>query len=47
MDALSLAKAGDKSLSPPLERAYNLSSDLGLVARTLYASGPRRWTTSR
>jgi DNA ligase-1 len=39
MDALSLAKAGDKSLRPQLERAYNLSSDLGLVARTLYSSG--------
>jgi len=40
MDALSLAKAGDKSLRAPLERAYNLSSDLGLVAQTLYSSGP-------
>jgi len=40
MDALSLAKAGDKSIRPQIERAYNLSSDLGLVAKTLYASGP-------
>jgi DNA ligase-1 len=40
MDALSLAKAGDKSLRPQLERAYNLSSDLGLVAQMLYTSGP-------
>lgn len=39
LDALSFAKAGDKSLRPALERAYNLSSDLGLVARTLYGSG--------
>ncbi|MBF6613998.1 MAG: ATP-dependent DNA ligase [Chloroflexi bacterium] len=39
MDALSLAKAGDKSFRPQIERAYNLSSDLGLVARTLYTSG--------
>ncbi len=39
MDALSLAKVGDKSLRPALERAYNLSSDLGLVAHTLYESG--------
>ncbi|HYP39439.1 MAG TPA: ATP-dependent DNA ligase [Chloroflexia bacterium] len=39
MDALSVAKAGDKTMRPPIERAYNLSSDLGLVARTLYASG--------
>ena len=40
LDALSLAKAGDKSLRPPLERAYNLSSDIGLVAETLYRDGP-------
>ena len=39
MDALSVAKAGDKSARPPIERAYNLSTDLGLVARTLYGSG--------
>lgn len=40
LDALSFAKAGDKSLRAPLERAYNLSSDLGLVAQTLYSAGP-------
>ena len=39
MEALSAAKTGDKSLRPAIERAYNLSSDLGLVARTLYAAG--------
>ncbi|HET6262349.1 MAG TPA: ATP-dependent DNA ligase, partial [Chloroflexia bacterium] len=39
MDALSVAKAGDKSARPGIERAYNLSSDLGLVARTYYSSG--------
>jgi DNA ligase-1 len=39
LDALSVAQAGDKSLRPVLERAYNLSSDLGLVATTLYQSG--------
>ena len=39
MDALSFARAGDKSLRAPIERAYNLTTDLGLVARTLYASG--------
>ncbi|MDQ3706267.1 MAG: ATP-dependent DNA ligase [Chloroflexota bacterium] len=39
MDALSVAKAGDKSLRPGIERAYNLSTDLGLVARTLYSAG--------
>ncbi|HMA32840.1 MAG TPA: ATP-dependent DNA ligase [Chloroflexia bacterium] len=39
LDALSLAQAGDKSLRPPLERVYNLSSDIGLVAETLYRDG--------
>ena len=39
MDALSVATAGDKSARAPIERAYNLSSDLGLVAQTLYTSG--------
>jgi DNA ligase-1 len=39
MDALSVAKAGDKSARPGIERAYNLSSDLGLVARTYYSGG--------
>ncbi|MGI8587430.1 MAG: ATP-dependent DNA ligase [Chloroflexia bacterium] len=39
LEALSRAKAGDKSLRPALERVYNLSSDLGLVAETLYRSG--------
>jgi DNA ligase-1 len=39
MDALSEARAGDRSLRPPLERAYNLCCDLGLVARTLYDAG--------
>jgi DNA ligase-1 len=39
LDALSLARAGDKSLRPVLERAYNRSSDLGLVAQTLYRDG--------
>ncbi|MDQ6694989.1 MAG: ATP-dependent DNA ligase [Chloroflexota bacterium] len=39
MDALSVAKAGDKSFRAPVERAYNLSSDLGFVACTLYKGG--------
>jgi DNA ligase-1 len=39
LEALSRAKAGDKSLRPALERAYNRSSDLGLVATTLYRDG--------
>ncbi|HXF68728.1 MAG TPA: ATP-dependent DNA ligase [Thermoflexus sp.] len=39
LDALSKAVAGDRSLRPDLERAYNLCSDLGLVARTLFEEG--------
>ncbi|MFA4946303.1 MAG: ATP-dependent DNA ligase [Candidatus Micrarchaeia archaeon] len=39
IDALSFAKAGNKSLRGELERAFNLSSDLGLVAETLYSKG--------
>lgn len=36
MDALSKAKKGDTSLRAPLEREYNLSSDLSAVAKRLY-----------
>ncbi|HEX8229370.1 MAG TPA: ATP-dependent DNA ligase, partial [Chloroflexia bacterium] len=39
MDALSVARVGDKSARPAIERAYNLSTDLGLVASTLYSAG--------
>ncbi|WP_322797756.1 ATP-dependent DNA ligase [Thermoflexus sp.] len=39
LDALSKTVAGDRSLRPDLERAYNLCSDLGLVARTLFEQG--------
>jgi len=39
LDALSFAKKGDRSLRPVLEAAYNRTSDLGLVARTLWDSG--------
>jgi DNA ligase-1 len=39
LEALSKAVAGDRSLRPDLERAYNLCSDLGLVARTLRERG--------
>ena len=39
LDALSTAFSGDKSMREVLERAYNLSSDIGLVARTLYGKG--------
>ncbi|HET6370915.1 MAG TPA: ATP-dependent DNA ligase, partial [Nitrospiria bacterium] len=36
----ALAKArGDRALRPDLERAYNITSDLGLVARTLFTEG--------
>lgn len=36
MDALSQAKEGDRSMRGDLERAYNLCSDLGLVAKKYY-----------
>jgi DNA ligase-1 len=39
MDSLSQAKVGDRSLRPDLERAYNLCSDLGLVAKTFFEKG--------
>ena len=39
LDALSFARRGDRSLRPLLEAAYNQTSDLGLIARTLWASG--------
>lgn len=38
LDALSVAHAGDKSLREPLERAYNVCSDMGHVAETFYRS---------
>jgi DNA ligase-1 len=39
LDALSFAKKGDRSLRPILEGAYNRTSDLGLIARTLWERG--------
>ena len=39
LDALSYAYAGDKSFREPLERAYNLCSDLGEVAKVLFTKG--------
>ena len=39
LDALSFAKQGDRSLRPILEAAYNRTSDLGLIAKTLWARG--------
>ncbi len=39
LDALSLAKEGDKSARPVLEDAYNKTSDLGFVAKTYWSKG--------
>jgi DNA ligase-1 len=39
LDALSFAKVGDRSLRKGLERAYNETSDLGLVGKTLWEGG--------
>lgn len=39
LDGLSWSETGDKSLRPDLERAYNITSDLGLVAETFKRSG--------
>ncbi len=36
MEALSIALKGDDSLREDIEKAYNLSSDLGLVSKNLY-----------
>jgi DNA ligase 1 len=41
LDALSLAKNGDKSLRPILEDAYNKTSDLGYVAETYFKKGKK------
>ncbi|TAK29367.1 MAG: ATP-dependent DNA ligase [Chloroflexota bacterium] len=39
MDALSFARVGNKSLRKELERAYNICSDLGQVARLFWSGG--------
>ena len=39
LDAFSFAKVGDRSLRKGLERAYNETSDLGLVGKTLWEGG--------
>jgi DNA ligase-1 len=39
LDAMSVARKGDRSLRPVLEAAYNRTSDLGLIARTLWQEG--------
>ena len=40
LEALSVAHGGDRSLRPALEAAYNRTSDLGLIGRTLRVDGP-------
>jgi len=47
MDALSVAKAGDKSHRETIERMYNLTSDLGLVAQTYIAGGAEATAKAR
>ncbi|MFH0987030.1 MAG: ATP-dependent DNA ligase [Candidatus Micrarchaeota archaeon] len=39
LDALSVYSVGDKSLRERLQRGYDVSSDLGLVAKTLLSNG--------
>lgn len=39
LDALSWMMEGDKSLRPELENAYNVTADIGLIARTLKQEG--------
>ncbi|MBP9716342.1 MAG: ATP-dependent DNA ligase [Candidatus Levybacteria bacterium] len=39
LDALATAKLGDKSKRKALEGAYNRTSDLGLIAKTLWEKG--------
>jgi DNA ligase-1 len=39
LDALATAKLGDKSQRKLLEGAYNRTSDLGLIAKTLWVNG--------
>src|SRR5215217_4751013 len=39
LDAFSFARVGDKGLRKGLERAYNETSDLGLVGKTLWEGG--------
>ena len=39
LDALSLAKVGDKSSRPAIERAYNVSADIGKIAQLVKSKG--------
>ena len=41
LDALSVSHEGDKSLREPLERAYNLCSDIGHIAN-VFVSDPKK-----
>ena len=41
LDALSMAKVGDKSLRKILEEGYNKTSDLGFVAETFFKEGEK------
>jgi len=41
LDALSMAKIGDKSARKVLEDAYNKTSDLGYVAKIYWEKGPK------
>ncbi len=40
LEALSLARTGSREFKEKLERAYNLCSDLGYVAKVLFKEGP-------
>ncbi len=39
LDALSVAEVGDKSARPDIERAYNVSADIGKIARVTKEKG--------
>lgn len=41
MDSLSKAKTGERKMREKIERAYNLCSDLGFVAKTFFEKGER------
>ncbi|MEK7580835.1 MAG: ATP-dependent DNA ligase [Patescibacteria group bacterium] len=45
MDALSIAKTGDKKLRPVIEDAYNKTSDLGYVAEEFFKYGEKGLAT--
>jgi DNA ligase-1 len=45
MDALSIAKTGDKKLRPVIEDAYNKTSDLGYVAEEFFSRGEKGLST--